>query len=334
WMIIAAIRIRRQNAPAAAFAFLLEQMEGAAKPETGLRPIVAAARRRSRDLARAAFRLIIPPLMREGLSVEEARRRWATLTGPIRREIAYTLFRRVLAFAFALTAAQQILIASAFPLDRGRDFNTPQVFMVAMSKRVFFWLPFALMIWIVAFSLSLKSAIEQFVLYLAARKARGEIPLEQGALLPTSETWQIRWRAHWKTYAPACVIVALMIGFHLSKFVWMTRRVMDGDLYSVKAAHASGVPVPLWPYQSDLNIWAIINSPAMMRYLIEKGADVNAPVGLNSGNRILRPLMAALSTCQVDTARLLIERGADTRVGDFSGRTPMTMAVSNCAEAI
>src|SRR5262245_1639642 len=334
WLIIAVMTIRGQNATAADLALFLEQREGGAKLETELRSVSAAARRRSRDLARAAFTLIIPPMIREGLSVEGARRRWAALRAPIRRQIAYTLFRRVLAFALALTVAQQIMIASAFPLDRGRDFNTPQVFMVPMSKTVFFWLPIALTMWVVAFSLSLKCAVEQSVLYIAARKALGEIPLEQCAHLPGSETWQVRWRARWKTYAPACAIVALMIVFHLSKFVWMTRRVMEGDLYSVKAAHASGVPVPLWPYQSDLNIWAIINSPAMMRYLIEKGADVNAPVCLNCGDRILRPLIAALSTCQVDTARLLIERGADARAGDFSGRTPMTMAVSNCAEAI
>jgi serine/threonine protein kinase/ankyrin repeat protein len=334
WLIIAAITILGQNATVAALALFLEQIEGGAKPETGLRFVAAAARRRSRDLARAAFTLAIPPMIREGLSVEAARPRWAALRAPVRRQIAYALFRRVLAFAFALTVAQQILMALAFPLDRGRDFNTPQVFMVAMSKTVFFWLPIALMMWVVAFSLSLKSAIEQFVLYLAARKALGEIPLEQCAFLSGSETWQVRWRAHLKTYAPTCVIILLIIGFHLSKFPWMTRRVMEGDLYSVKASHASGVPVPLWPYRSELSIWHIIHSPAMMRYLIEKGADVNAPLGLNGGDHILTPLMAALTTCRVDTARLIIERGADACAGDFSGRTTMTTAVSNCAEAI
>src|SRR5262245_788875 len=334
WLIIAAIIIWGQNATTAACALFVEQMEGGAKPETGLRSISVAVRRRRRDLARAAFSLIIPLLIHEGMSVEKARRRWAALMAPIRRQIAYTLFRRVLAFALALTVAQQILVASAFPLDRGWGFNTPQVFLVDMSNTVFFWPPIALMMSIVAFSLSLKSAAEQFALYLAARKALGEIPLEGCGLLPDPETWQARWRAHWKTYASACAIIVLMVGFHLSKFVWMNARMMGADLYSFKATHASGVPVPLWPYQSDINIWAIINSPAMMRYLIEKGADLNAPVGLNGGDHISRPLMAALSTCQVDTARLLIERGADVRAGDFSGRTPMTIAVSNCAEAI
>jgi serine/threonine protein kinase/ankyrin repeat protein len=334
WLVIATMTIWGQNATVAAFALFLEQMEGGAKPETGIRSIVAAVRRRSSDLARAAFRLIIPPLMREGLSVEEAKQRWAALTTPIRRQIAYTLFRRVLAFALALTAAQQILIAAAFPLDRGRDFNTPQVFMVDMSNTVFFWPPVALMVWIAAFSLSLKSAIEQFILYLAARKAIGSIPLEQGALLPATEIGRARWRANWKTYAPTFAIVVLMIGFHLSKFPWMAQRLMYGDLYSVKASHISGVPVPLWPYQSDLNIWAIIHTPALMRYLIEKGADVNAPVALNGGGHTLTPLTAALSGCSVNTARALIERGADARGWDSAGQTPMTMAVSNCAGAI
>ena len=302
--------------------------------ETGVRSSVAAARRRGRDLARAAFNLIIPPLIHEGLSVGEAKRRWQTLKAPIRRQIAYTLFRRVLSFALALTVAQQILIASALPLDRGREFNDPEVFLVAMSKTAFFWPPVALMFWIGAFSLSLKSAIEQFVLYLAAQKALGAIPFERHALIPASEIWQASRRAHWKTYAPACAIIALMIGFHLSKFRWMAQRVMYGDVYSVKASHASGAPVPLWPFQSEISIWHIVRSPQMARYLAEKGADVNAPTSWNRSDQTPTPLMAALSNCQVDIARLLIERGANARLGGGSGQTPMTIAVSGCPGAI
>jgi ankyrin repeat protein len=331
WLVVSVIIISGQNATTAACALFIERMAGGS--DTGVRPIVAAARRRSRDLTRSTFRLIIPALIHKRLSVEEAIRRWRTLRSPIRTQTAYPLFRRILAFALALTAAQQILIASAFPLDRGRDFNTPEIFMVAMSKTVFFWPPVALMIWLVAINLSLKSAIEQFILYLAARKATGAIPFQQRALLPNSEAMQVRRRASWKTYAPTCAVVVLIIGFHLAKFGWMSRRVMGGDLFSVKASHVSGVPVPLWPFQSNLNIYAIIHTPAMMRYLIEKGADVNAPIGLSGDNRISSPLMAAISTCRVDVARLLIESGADARAGNLNG-TPMTMAVSNCPGAI
>ncbi|MBO0726116.1 MAG: serine/threonine protein kinase, partial [Blastocatellia bacterium] len=281
WLVVAVITIWGQNATIAACALFLEQAELGAKPETALRSMVAAVRRRRIDLTRAAFRLIIPPLIREELSVEEARRRWAEMKALARRQIAYTLFRRILAFVLALTAAQQVFMASALPLDRGWAFNTPQVFLVAMSKTVFYWPPVALTVWVVAFNLNLKSAIEQFALYLAARKARGEVPFEQCAILPDSETWQARWLTYWKTYSPACAIVSLMIGFHLSKFPWMAQRVMYGDLYSVKAAHVSGVPVPVWMFQSELNIFGIVRSSVMTRYLIEKGADANAPVSLN-----------------------------------------------------
>jgi serine/threonine protein kinase/ankyrin repeat protein len=330
WLAVAAITIWGQNATTAACALFLEQVEAGANLETELRSTVAAVRRRRRDLARAAFSLIIPLFIHEGTSFGEAKRRWDTLKSPVRGQIGYTLFRRVLAFALALTATQQILMASAFPLDRGMAFNTPQVFMVAMSKTAFFWPPVALTVWLVAFSLSLKSAIEQFSLYFAARKALGAVPFEQRALLPDSETW----RAHWKTYAPACAIVVLMIGFHLAKFSWMTQRVMDGDLYSVKASHVSGVPVPVHLLQSGLNIFGIINSSAITRYLIEKGADVNAPIILNDQGNISTPLIAALLNCQVETARELIERGANARAGNSEGRTPMTIAVSNCPGAI
>src|SRR5262249_27214438 len=159
-----------QNATTAACALFIEQTEGS--PKTDLRPIIARVRHRRRDLARAAFRLIIPPLIHEGLSVEEARRRWRMLREPIRRHTAYTLFSRILAFALGLTVSQQILTASAFFLDLGlRYFDiTREVFLHDMSNSMFFWLPMALTVGIAAFSLNTKSAIEQSVIYLAARK--------------------------------------------------------------------------------------------------------------------------------------------------------------------
>jgi len=197
WLVVAATIIWGQNATTAACTLFIEQMEG--KPETGLRSIIVGVRHR-RDLARAAFRLIIPPLIHEGLSVEEARRRWATLATPILRQTAYTLFRRVLAFALALTVSQQILTASAFALDQGlRYFNiTRDVFLHDMSNSMFFWLPTAVIFGIAAFNLCMKSAIEQSVIYLAARKALGERSLEQRALLPDPETWQVRRWASWR----------------------------------------------------------------------------------------------------------------------------------------
>jgi serine/threonine protein kinase len=346
WLIVAAIIIWGQNATAAACALFIEQTEG--NPKTDLRSIVARARSRRRDLARAAFRPVIPPLIHEGLSVEEARRRWGALRTPIRQQTAYTLIRRVLTFALGLTALQQILTASAFLLDIGLIYFkiTRDVFLHDMSNSMFFWLPMAVTIGIAAFSLCTKSAIEQSVIYLAARKALGEISLEPYALLPDSETWLPRWRQRWKTYAPACAIIVLIIGFHVSKFPWMIARMRDANLYSVKALHASGVPIPLQLDQSEFAIPVFVRSTELARYLIEKGMDVNAPIKLHmpvgpyplgaGAEATLSPLMVAISYSYSsnDTARLLIEYGADAHARDSLGRNTLAIAVLHNPEAI
>jgi serine/threonine protein kinase/ankyrin repeat protein len=347
WLVVAAIIIWGQNATAAACALFIEQTEGS--PKTDLRPIFARVRHRRRDLARAAFRLIIPPLIHEGLSVEEARRRWRMLKEPIRRHAAYTLFRRVLAFALGLTVSQQILTASAFLFDMEepaiRYFNiSPGVFFHDMSNSMFFWLPTAVMIGIAAFRLCTKSAVEQSAIYLAARKALGELSLEQYEFLPSPEAWQVRRWTSWKTYAPACAILVLIIGFQMSKFPWMDARMGNAELYSVKALHASGVPVPRWSDHARFANWQFFRNPAFVKFLIEKGMDVNAPFRLRMylgppfGNRVadvaLSPLMLAITSHSIDLARLFIEHGADTHAQDSLGRTMMTNAALYCPEAI
>jgi len=344
WLIVAAIVIWGQNATTAACALFIERTEG--NLTTDLRSVVADVRRRRRDLARAGVRLVIPPLIHEGLSVEGARRRWGALRAPIRRQIEYTFFRRILALALGLTVSQQILTASAFLLDIGHIyFNiTREVFLHDMSNSMFFWLPMAVTIGIAAFSLCTKSAIEQSVIYIGARKALGEISLEEYTLLPDPETRSARWRQLLNTYATAWAIIVLIIGFHLSKFPWMTARMKDANLYSVKALHASGVPVTLRLNQPELEIPVFVRSPELARYLIEKGMDVNArlklrmhmgpPFGLGVTEVTLSPLMLALSYPWSDAARLFIERGADAHVRDSLGRTTMVIAVAYNPEAI
>jgi serine/threonine protein kinase/ankyrin repeat protein len=339
WLTVAAIIIWGQNATTAACALFIEQTEG--NPKADLRPVVAGARRRRRDLARSAFRLIIPPLIHEGLSVEEAKRRWRAMAAPIRRQYAYTLFRRVLAFALGLTVSQQILTASAFLFDIGLIyFNiTRDVFLHDMSNSMFFWLPTAVTVGIAAFSLVTKSAIEQSVIYLAARKSLGEISLEPYALLPDSENWLPRWRQRLNTYAPACAIIVLILGFHVSKFPWMIERMRDANLYSVKALHASGVPVPLHLDQPEFVIPVFLRSTALARYLIEKGVDVNAPIKLDLGHgaeATSSHLIIAISQLYSsnEMARLLIEHGADAHARDSLGRTAMAVAVLHNPETI
>ncbi|MCI0389091.1 MAG: protein kinase, partial [Acidobacteria bacterium] len=345
WLVTAAIAILGQNATTAAFALFLERMEGGANQAIDLRSIVATVRGRSRDLALSACRLIIPPLIHEELRVEEARRRSVQLRAPIKRQAVYTLFRRILLFAASLTVLQQILTAAAFMLDRGPiDFNTRDVFLRDMSNSMFFWPPIALIIGIVAFNLSLKSAIEQYVVYVAARKSLGATHLGHCALPPQqdSENRQVRWRSHLKTYAPSCAIIVLIIGFHLSKFPWMNDRMSSADLNSVKALNASGVPVPVWLYKPGNVIPVFARSPEMTRYLIGKGMDVNASINIGrfglpfggAADGVISPLMAALFYNSSDVARTLIEYGADAYARDSLGRTALAVAVVNCPEAI
>jgi ankyrin repeat protein len=79
----------------------------------------------------------------------------------------------------------------------------------------------------------------------------------------------------------------------------------------------------------------------MTKYLLEKGAKVNAPVTIDAaltppgiGDVVSTPLMAALRAGSIDSARLLIERGADVHAQDSEGRTPMTIAITYNQHAI
>jgi len=379
WLVIAAITIWGHNATTAACTLFLGQTNDTAKPEPDTRSIIRAVRRRRGDLAGASAvenfspipnlirgclslkfseirrmfdnTLMTPPLIQEGLSVDEARKRSALLMEPIRRKIAYPLFRRALAFVLGLTALQQILLVSAFLLDRRYHYlNATGELVRHVSETMYFCLltlPFAA----IAFRLGLKSAIEQSMLYGAARKALGEIPLEQSSLLPRQdpEPLPFRWWASWKTYVPTCAFIVLILGFHFFKLLTEKGNSAHGNLYSIKALRVS-----VWPRSGlDTTYWVRQYSrhPAMLQYMIEMGAEVNIPIGIktNQGNGynslgppygvdqangVWTPLMVALAAGSVDAARVLIEHGANVHARDSFGRTPMSIAIFDCPQAI
>src|SRR5262249_40684828 len=177
------------------------------------RSIVATVRRRSLDVARAACRLIIPAMIHDELSVEEARRRWATLKAPIRRQTAYPLFRRILAFILNMAAWQVILVHAGFLLDGG-DGRLSNKLSFALLVSTTTTLVFCLAVFI----LSLKSSIEQSALYRAARMAFGAIPTGLSFVHRDLETKAIFRTSYWKTFVPTCALILLVIGLQVFRF--------------------------------------------------------------------------------------------------------------------
>ncbi|MGH9936278.1 MAG: protein kinase domain-containing protein, partial [Blastocatellia bacterium] len=380
WLLIAAITLWKQNSVTTACALFLEQTRNTAKTEIDTGAIVSAIRRRSGALARATLAeltglarklcsfklaeikrwadslLIVPPLMQEGLSVDEAAQRSAKLIAPLRRKLAYPFFRRLLAFALVLTAGQVMLVIWGDTLDGGRR---------GLKGAIITWLPLMLALCFTAFSLSLKSSIEQAVLYLTARQALGEITAEE-AWLPFRQDAEAGPRSLWlpfKTYAPPCALLLLMGALQFLKFPMMRSAINGHAIHTVKALHAAGVPLPFHsltglPYRSQYwlqeSFWYpfeayrfqpynpfIIYSRAMTEFLLEKGVDVNTrlvldrdwtPPGID--NVVVTPLHVALTVRQVETARLLIAHGADVHARDSIGRSPLTVAITYCPSAI
>jgi serine/threonine protein kinase/ankyrin repeat protein len=336
WLVVAAITIFWQNATTAACTLFLEQTEGGAKQAPDLRPIVATVRRRSLDLARAACRLIIPPMIHEELSVEEARRRWATLKEPIRRQTAYPLFRRILVFILIMAAWQLILVHAGFLLDGGIKSLSDIV-----SRALLITTPTTLVVCLAVVILSLKSSIEQSALYRAARQALGGIPTGLSFVHGDLEKKGIFRTSYWKTFVPTCVLILLVIGLQGFR-IDTGGLVHQNRVLGVKAINICGVPIPLWStVKASPSVTGVMKSPRMTKYLLEKGANVNAPITIEGswsppgiGDVVSTPLMAALRVGSIDSARLLIERGADAHAQDSVGRTPMTIAITYNPHAI
>jgi ankyrin repeat protein len=201
--------------------------------------------------------------------------------------------------------------------------------------------PTTLVVCLAVFILSLKSSIEQSELYRAARKALGAIPTGVSFVHGDLETKAIFRTSSWKTFVPTCALILVVTG--LQVFRIDTGGLMHSRLvYGVKALNACGVPIPFWSLsKAGPSVMAAIQSPQMTKYLLDKGAKVNAPVTIDAewtppgiGDVVSTPLMAAVRINSIDSARLLIERGADVHAQDSVGRSPMTIAITYNPHAI
>jgi len=380
WLLIAAITLWKQNSVTAACALFLEQTRKMAKPEIDTGNIVRAIRQRGGALARATWAewtglarklcsfkpaeikrwadslLIVPPLMQEGLSVDEAAQRSAELIAPLRRKLAYPFFRRLLAFGLVLTAWQVMLVIWGVTMDGGRS---------GLTEAITISLPLTLVLCIIAFGLSLKSSIEQAALYGAARQALGEGATETEGP-PYRQDVEARTRGLWfsfTTYAPTCALLLMMSSLQLQKFQFMSAAIHSRDIHTVKALQAAGVPLTFWslagdtptgvprwlrrvllpfgPYRNQPYGPFIIQSYAMTKFLLEKGVDVNTRLILQAawtppgiGDVSVTPLHVAVTDWRVETGRLLIAHGADVHALDSIGRSPLIVAITYCPSAI
>jgi eukaryotic-like serine/threonine-protein kinase len=380
WLMIAAVTLWNQNSLTAACAILFEQTRNSARPEIDTRNIVRAIHRRSGALARATLAevtglarkllsfkpaeirrwadslLIVPPLIEEDLSVAEAAKRSAKLVEPIRRKLAYPFFRRLLAFALVLTTWQAMLVIWGVTLDGGRS---------GLTEAIIFLLPQMLVLCLITLNLSLKNSVEQAALYLTARQALGELTTEE-TRPPFRQDVEPGPGGSWlsfKTYAPACALLLLMGFIQFQKFPLMSVVINQGNMHTVKALQATGVPLPFWSLESapprGFQRWLrraalpygrhsfepyglhILRSYAMTKFLIEKGLDVNNRFVLDrrltppsAGDVVVTPLHAALADGRVNTAQLLIAHGADVHALDSIGRSPLIVAITYCPSAI
>lgn len=101
----------------------------------------------------------------------------------------------------------------------------------------------------------------------------------------------------------------------------------SGDVVAARHAFSAGADVNALDTRTNtngrraLNYAAINNRPAMIRWLVENGADVNRPN--NSG---FTPLHHAAESGSVEAVVELLKLGADSRAQLPSGTTPLGLA--------
>jgi serine/threonine protein kinase len=276
------------------------------------------------------------------------------------RAIYLPMVRRALSIALVLTALQVILLGTAWIADGAGGFNfrlqvLRDIFygpnlrgiFYGLSRDITAYLIMMLITGVIAFRSTLKNALEHAVFSLAARKASGELPIKDLASLAprVGRLWATRWWSFGKTYGPACALALLVAGFQLYKIPMMRSAVQSYAVNTTKALHISGLPIPRWARRL---YWPGAQQPlppAMAKFLLDKGALVEGRTTLwswdtrGSNNSTGTPLMAAIQGETVDrdrprnrsleTARLLLQRGANVHAQDSRGRTPLMIAAAN-----
>jgi hypothetical protein len=135
----------------------------------------------------------------------------------------------------------------------------------------------------------------------------------------------------WATYNKDISIAQLLISNKanpdgVGTYVPLLEACRNGDVEIVRLLVDNGAHVNFRnPQGTSLGAAAAVNKIDVMRFLIEKGADVE-----NKDSAMgWTPLMYAASEGSVEAAKLLLEKGADRNFKDYTGNTPASIATGH-----
>jgi serine/threonine protein kinase/ankyrin repeat protein len=356
WLTVLFLTLYGNAATTAACTLVVEKLPEAAQSRGTAKKISGAVRREALALAVAiaagisdavrellSFRrdgwrayfdssLLIPSVITEKLRGREALDRAKKLGAHVRKLSADIRALHLAALLFSLLAYQAVLLVMGLLVDAVYG-TTP---LPDRINSVFvIWMPLTLILIVGLILMQVRTSIEHAVLYLKARKVSGEragTHVEAAAYPETTKLEQARV-PHGRAIALAGMLALAVFGWHLFKQEVMFSSIENGSVNIVKAAHASGMPVPLWSEGPRPAIGFLLQRPAMVKLLLDKGADINARVRIERGwvqpyqkDLTTTPLMSALTFDAVNSARMLLERGADIHVEDSNNRTPLMVA--------
>jgi serine/threonine protein kinase/ankyrin repeat protein len=364
WLAMLWLSLYGNAATTAACTLIVTQLPQEAQSSGASKAIAATVRRESAHLAgaaaiglkdalsallhlrRAGWRayfdslLLLPLVATEKLRGREALDRAQKLGAHVRRQAVDIRALHLATVLFSLLMYQVVLVACGVLVGAVTG-ETPRP---ASINNLVVILPMLALLVSLLILLPVRSAIEHAVLYLKAREIDGERVRDVQAEIPASVAalkLERRRVAHARAIALGGLVFFSISGWLLLKQELMAASVEDGSVSLVKAFNASGVSVPLWPSAGHPDMGEVIRYPAMIEFLIEKGANVNARVVLGRGwnppykaDMTSTPLMCALSFDLVDSARVLLEHGADVRARDSNGRNPLMVAAINSPGAI
>lgn len=353
WLMVLFLTLYGNAATSAACALVVEDLPKATQSSAASKAIAAAvwresgmiagavlsaagdAVRGSLSLRRRGWRayldslLLVPLVLTEKLRGRVALDRAKQLSARVRRLAVDVRALHIAAVLFTLLAYQIALLVMGGLLDGFA--GTPP----AQAPEMLFLLVLMFVLLLVFILMQVRTGIEHAVLYARARELNGEranVLTEASASTASVKLERARF-PHARAIALASVLVVSIMGWQGFKTELMVTSIQSGAINVVKTTHASGMAVPLWSNGMRPAIGFLIHHPLIIKFLLEKGADVNARVVLDRSwippyrsNVVTTPLMTALSVDAANSVPVLLESGADVHAQDSTARTPLMVA--------